>query len=273
MITAVEVRTAQGSLLTLSLEDVIDGLIVEDVGGLDPVKATIVTSSFAQMDGTQYHSVRRESRNITLKLGLEPDYVTTSVSDLRQRLYEYLMPKSEVFLRFYQTNGNPVEIFGMVETCEAPLFVKEPQMDVSIFCFDSDLIDPIPVVVPGNTVSTTTDSVITYPGTVETGIDFTLNINRALTQFTIYHRRPDGSLRTVDFSGNFVAGDVLKVRTIPGNKFVQLTRAGVVKDFLYAKSPQSDWTEFKKGDNRIRVYATGAAIPYTISYLRRYGGL
>lgn len=99
MITMIEARNVQGSLLGLGVDDISDGYILEDVDGLHPVKATIVSSSFANLDKQEYQSARRESRDITITIGLEPDYVTNTVSELRKRLYAYFMPKSPVKLR------------------------------------------------------------------------------------------------------------------------------------------------------------------------------
>ncbi len=44
MLTKLDVSTVQGDLLTLQLDDVSEGLVVLEVEGLDPVKATLVSS-------------------------------------------------------------------------------------------------------------------------------------------------------------------------------------------------------------------------------------
>lgn len=273
MLTQVEVRTSQGSLLTLPLSDISDGISLENIEGLDPVKATLVSSSFALMDGAQYQSSRREPRNILLKLGLEPDFIVDTVRTLRTRLYGYFMPKTEISMTFIDSSGLGVVISGWIESFETPLFTQQPEVDISVMCFDPDFVDPDDVVVSGNTVSTTTQVDIPYAGTVETGILFTLNINRTLTAFTLYHSPPDGSLRTMDVAGSFAAGDVLKISSVVGTKYAQLTRTGSTTSVLYAISPQSNWIELLPGLNKFRAYATGAAIPWSISYFTRYGGL
>lgn len=273
MLYKVEVRNAQGALLSLPLDDVSSGLVVQDIQGLDPVKATIVSSNFAQLDGTQYHSSRREARNIIMVLGLEPDYVMASVRDLRNSLYSFFMPKSEIFLRFYMDEGLTVNIMGRVETFEAPLFAKEPKAFISILCFDPDFLDLDPVELTGSSTSTTDETTITYDGSVETGLVFVLNVNRTLGAFTFYFKPPDGTLRSMDFAASLVTGDVLTINTVSGAKGATLTRAGTNSSLLYAVSPQSNWHELQNGDNKIRIYATGAAVPYTLTYTARYGGL
>lgn len=273
MLTMVEVRNSQGSLLSLPLEEVSNGLILADVDGLEPVKATIVSSSFAGLDGSQYQSSRRDDRNLKLKLDLEPDYITTSVRDLRRRLYQYFMPKSYVNLRFYDSDDLVVDISGRVESFDTPLFSKDPEVDISIICFDPDFVELNSITLNGMTTSGSDETLIAYEGTVEAGVLFTMPVDRPLTEFNIYHRPPDGTLRSLDFSGSVDIGDVLKISTIPGAKSAVLTSGGTDSFILYAISPQSNWIELMNGDNYIRVYAEGNPIPYTISYTNRYGGL
>lgn len=273
MLQTVEVRKPAGTLLSLPLEAVSNGLYIKDIQGLDPVKATIVSSSFANKDGTQFHSARREERNILIKIELEPDYSVDSVKSLRKRIYSFFMPKSQVDLRFIDDDGLQVDISGRVETCESPLFTDKPQVDISVICFDPDFIDHTEVPTSGNTTSDTTETLYTYLGTVEAGINFKLHVNRTLTQFTIYHRPPDGVIRSMDFSASLVTGDLVEINTVAGSKYVTLNRSGTISSLLYAVSPQSNWIELEEGANYIRVYATGAAIPYDIVYKPRYGGL
>lgn len=273
MLTQLDVSTAQGNLLSLPLDDVSAGFIVQGIDGLDPVKATLVSSSFAGVDGQQYQSSRRETRNIKINLGLDPDPVLDSVRDLRKRLYTYFMPKSEITLALHMDDGPTVNIVGRVESFETALFSQEPAVDISIICYDPDFYDPVPVDLSGLSVSSTTDTLIPYDGTVETGIVFTLNVNRTLTDFTIYHTPPNGDLRSLDFSGSLVAGDLLTISTVTGDKGVTLIHTGTSSSVLYAISPQSNWIELQPGINRFHVYATGAGVPYTVEYTTRYGGL
>lgn len=274
MLTRIEAISAQGLLLNLPLEDLDNGYLLEEVGGLDPVKATISTTSFAQIDGSQYQSSRREERNITLTITLEPDYAAgETVKSLRRNLYKYFMPKSPVDLRFYDSVDNPVWISGRVESMETALFTSEPAVTVSIICFDPDFYDPVNVRTPGTTVSTNTETKITYDGSVETGFVFTLNVNRAMSAFTLYHRDPAGNLRQMDFAGALQSGDVLTISTVQGDKYVRLLRASTQSSFLYGVSPTAAWPELQPGDNFVRIYASGAAVPFTIDHTRKYGGL
>lgn len=268
-----EVRTDQGVLLPLPLDDISEGYRVEDITGLDPVPANIVSSSFARMDGEQYQSSRREKRNIVYRLGLEPDYTDQSVQQLRNNLYRFFLPKRPVNLRFFSDAMPTVDISGRVESFDCPLFVKEPVATISVLCFDPDFYEPVQVTVSGSTTSGILNGNIEYTGTVDTGILFTINIDRAITGFTIYHTPEGEQARQLPVVGNFLAGDVVRISTTPGNKYATVTRAGVPSSILYAVSPYADWTRFQPGNNAFRVYAEGAAIPYSILYTNKHGGL
>jgi hypothetical protein len=183
------------------------------------------------------------------------------------------MPKSPLELRFFMEDGLTVNISGRVESCDTPMFTEEPSVDISIINFDPDFLNLTPTTLTGDSTSTETETLVTYPGTVETGILFTLNVDRTVSEFTIYHRSPTGELRSMDFSYPLVAGDVVRISSVTGNKGATLTRSSVVSPIMYGIAPQSNWTELLPGDNHIRVYAEGAAIPYTIDYTDRYGGL
>lgn len=273
MLNLVEIRNSQGDLLSFPLEDISEGFVLKEIEGLDPVKAILVSSSFANMDGEQYHSSRREPRNLIFKIGLEPDYVLDSVRDLRKRLYEFFMPKSEVELRFYMTDGPTVNITTRVESFQCPLFVSEPEASITVLGYDSDFIELNPIVVNDVTTSGVDEILTPYAGTVEAGLTFILNLDRSLSGFDIHHRAPDGVTRTLSFAASLLDEDVVTITTLPGMKGAVLTRDDVDTSILYAVSPQSNWIELQPGDNYIRVFASGDPIPFELHYSNRYGGL
>jgi hypothetical protein len=273
MLTEVEARSGQG-ILVMPLEDVADGIIIENIDGLDPVKATIVSSTFATMDGTQYHASRRESRNIVFRLGLDPIHESLTVSQLRKKLYGYFMPKSPVDFTFRDSDGSSYNISGRVESCETPLFTKEPAVDISVICFDPDFIAPDVVTMFGNTVSDTTTFQINYLGTVETGITFTISPQRPITDFTIYNTWPDGTNNNLEFTAPLEAFDHLIIETTPGEKSVtQYRNNSIFASPLYGVPAQSAWTELQPGINTLRVFCEGDPVQFDLAYRVRYGGL
>lgn len=273
MLKQFDVTTRRGTSLSFEMQENDSGYQVADIDGLDPVKATLVSTSFAGWDGVQFQSAKRDPRNIKIKLDLHPDFVTDTFTTLRKRLNSYFMPKSEVTLRFYETTGLYVDIKATVESLSAPLFAEDPDVEISLMAFQPDFVDPKMVTLAGNTVSTTTNTPINYPGTIETGTVLTLNVNRTLAAFSIYNTGEDGVLHQLDFSGSLLAGDQLVISSLKGAKGITLTRSGVSSSLLYGRSAQSSWIELMEGINQFRVYAPGDPIPYELEYMVRYGGL
>lgn len=277
MLTLVEVRTEEGGEpLALPLQDISSGYSIQNIIGLDPVKATLVSTSFANLDGEQYQSARRDKRNIVFTLGYEPDFVSTTVRKLRNNLYSYFMPKADVWLRFYmddEDNEPPVDIQGKIESFDSPLFAKDPVVTISVLCFDPDFYVDGPVTITGNTVPDATETLVEYTGTVETGFLFTLSPTAPVSSFSIYNRTPDGNTRSLDFTSALAAGDILEISTVTGAKGAEITTGGNGSPILYGISPYSDWVKLYPGDNFIRIYADGVPQPFTIEYNTRYGGL
>lgn len=279
MLTKIQVTNRQGSVLVLPFEDVDNGIIVEGITGLDPTKATLVSSSVAGQDGAQHQSSKREARNMQIKLGIEADYVNTTAKSIRQSLYNYFMPKTKVTLRLYDILGSYVDIQGVVEDFQSPLFTQEPEATITIQCFDPDFIDPNQFTASGLTVSGSdvTMKPIAYLGSVESGILFTMSLDRNTTGFSIVQQVPSGETYTLDFypPSTLLAGDKITISTISGAKGATLRRANVDSSLLYAVSPIAKWLELEPGagSNLIRVSAPAAGIPWSIQYVNRYGGL
>lgn len=276
MLSTVEFRSPGGELLSLSFENPSGGFLITDIDGLGPVKASIATSTFAAMDGVQFHSARREGRNLLFKIELIPDWATQTMESLRWRLYDFFMTKAQVSIRFIFSNELEVDISGIVESCEPDIFAKEPTMNVVVFCTNPDLVDITPVVVEGGTVEDDTEMLIEYVGTEDTGFTFTLEVDRDFDELDMYLRGPDNIVQTLNFGGNILDLDVLEIVTIKGSKSITVIRASVPFSALYGKMPQSAWPKLSKGDNYIRVVvgeSTGTPIPYTVTYTTKYGAV
>jgi hypothetical protein len=273
LLDRVEFTTKNGNKLAIPFYDGAEGFFFNSVEGIDPVDAVIVSSSFANVDGEQYQSSRRGSRNLVFKMGVDVSQVHGSVTQLRRNLMGLLMPKSEVTLRFFSDDFPAVDIVGIVETFDWPLFVQEPEVTLSIICHQSDFVDLMTVAAVDTTTPTLENTLIDYPGSVETGFRFYMLAPRALDGFTIYHRSSSGTLSSLEFDYSLLAGDLVDISTISGEKEVMLTRANTRSSIMYAKSPTSNWIELSPGLNYVSVVAEGAPIEYTLEYVNRYGGL
>lgn len=273
MLTQVDIMNPHGDTLSLQLLDTSNGFVVKEITGLDPVNATLTTSVMAQRDGAQAQNARRETRNITMKLGLAPDFVVSTVDSLRQSLYGWFMPKLNIGMSFYKDGVLYATASGQVESFENALFSADPEIDISIICYDPDLYAPAAVTTSLATVSTTDTHTFAYEGTTETGVIFTLTIDRTVTDFTLYNTAPDNSVQAFIISGSFVAGDVVTINSIAGQKSVIMTRSGIDSSILYWMDTSSTWITLQKGNNLFRAFADGAALAYTFTYTPKYGGI
>ena len=269
----VDITNSRGNVLSLQMEQDDNPYQINEIEGLDPGKAVLVSTSSAGQDGETYQSGKRPARNIKLHLDFDSDFSEKSNSELRDDLYTWFMPKSKITLRFFLTTGLYVDIDGIVESMDSPLFKYDPDATISIMCFQPDFVDARLASVPGFTVADSTNMPIDYPGTVEAGSVLTINFNRASSGFSIYNVDESGKVQQLDFSGALLNGDKLVVSSLAGSKGITLTRSGASSSFLYGRSSQSSWINLVEGLNQFRVYATGDPIPYTLEYAVRYGGL
>lgn len=274
MLTQVDVTNARGNVLTLVMdEDEAGAYQVADIEGLDPGKAVLVSRGSAGSDGEVFQSAKRPPRNIKIKLDFDPDFNPKGYSELRNDLYTWFMPKAKITMRYHLDTGLYLDIDGVVESCDSPLFENDPDATISIMCYKPDFIDTRMVTIPGFTVPDSTNMAIDYPGTVEAGTVVTLNCNRAVSNFTIYTMDEGGNQYQLDFTEPLLAGDQLVVSSLRGNKGITRVRAGVSTSLLYGRSSQSSWISLFEGTNQFRIYTPGDPIPYVLEYLVRYGGL
>lgn len=302
MLTKVEVYTERGVMLSLPLGDSDSGYLVKDITGLDPNKASVISSAFALLDGEQYETIHGEKRNIVMTLGYDQS-LTSSIRDRRNYLYAYLMPKSLVTLMFYIDDFPVVEIQGRVESFDGTMFVQDPQAIVSIVCLDPAfysqdvyLVDSMTTMAVDTSVDASLSAdanVVSYQGTIENGFTFNMLMDRDCTGFAINHNFMNGFGQTMVFDatlvdgGTLLADDLITISTVLGSKSAYLTRDDVVTSVLYGITTDSDWVTLYPGDNALVVSANGmietidpeigivitGAIEYTLEYKEKYGGL
>jgi len=231
------------------------------------------------MDGAQYQASRREMRNIVLKIRILSIPGEANVQELRKQLYEYLLPKSNVKIRFTQDYISTFSIEGQVESFDAPIFVKEPEATISILCFDPDFYKEVTTSFSGVSVisGSTSYSNLNYTGSVDTGFIFTITANDSTNSFTLESTSSDNVLRKMTFTDNtglLASGDKIIVSTVPGDKYVKRVRSNVETSILWALDRTSDWIRLYPGYNEVAV-KTAVTInhPYTIVYTDKVGGL
>jgi len=270
MLTSISATNRLGNILSLPLETPENGIIVADVDGLGPVKASIVSTNFADLDGSIPQAARRESRNILMKLDLDPFY--GSVEDARKLAYSYFMPKTYVTLRFLTDRGLDVFIKGMVESADPTMFSRDPQLTVSILCFDPDFQSWTETSVSGTTTTGPAFVPLNYTGEIETGFLLTVEPDTFLESLAIQVITPDGIQQEMIYDREIVSGSRLEIDTRAGQKGAHIIYSSFRSSMLYAITITSDWPVLYPGESQIRIAADDPA-PYTIKYRNLYGGL
>jgi hypothetical protein len=275
MLTAVNVINAVGDSLVLSVLDNSNGYTIREITGLDPVNATLTTSSMAQMDGAQFQNARRDTRNIVIKLGLDPDYTEQTVASLRSNLYNYLMPKENITLQFEIDGDYVYTCTGQVETFENAMFSADPEVDISIVCYDPDFYYISAEEVGVETVDGTVQTAIEYAGTSDTGFIFTMTLTEDLPDgFALYNTPPANEYQGMVIEAALLTDDIITVNTIKGQKAITLNRDGNESSLLYALQIGYIWLFLHKGTNYFRAYADSEdPIDGTVTYTARYGGI
>lgn len=270
MLTGVQVQAPGDDILDLTLEDYSQGYILTNIEGLEPVKANIVATDYAQLDGTRYLSSYRSNRDVKFTIELEPYDYTTSVSELRAHLYKFFLPKTPVTLIFEDDILSTVQIKGYVEDFSTELFSKTPTINVSVYCSDPDFVETTTSSVTG--VSGGLSYPFTYKGDVETGMVMTIRSSQINSGLTIYHG-VGAVKKTFQLDYQFAINDVITISSVRGDKYVTLNRNGVVSSILYSVVAGSVWPVAKLGTNTVQVQQTKSGSSFTATWLARRGGL
>src|SRR5690606_23654289 len=143
----------------------------------------------------------------------------------------------------------PVEIMGRVEDVSTDLFVREPEVSITLLCFDPYFYATMSNTFYGETVEDDTYMDVEYEGSVEAGFLFRLSVDRTMTELSLSNS-PGGFQQTLDFLEPLIPGDVLEISTVPGNKRATRIRDGVQKSILYGVSPSAAWVQLFPGNNR-----------------------
>lgn len=251
-----------------------DQLQIRGMDGIGPVKASITTQAYGSQDGEYLSAVTVGKRNIVLTIGYNPDWVTETVSSLRQKLYAYFQTRQEVKLRFFRDDNPAVEIAGWVESCEPNIFSQDPQMEVSIICPAPDFVAVNPLEVYGiaGTNPDTTD--FTVRGTVLSPVMLTVTSTEeysGLISFQFGTLAPGH--RSFVALGDLGAETTYILNSGRGEKVVKNVILGESVSLLNTMTLESVWPYVTPGTNKVRVLLESGEAPWTLQYFERFGGL
>lgn len=286
MITEVKAYSAWNSAPTLPLDVAgraeTDLIQIRNIDGLDPVKASVNTSPYGSIDGGSYIGSNVPSRNIVLTIKANPNWDDWTYESLRKLVYQYFMPKLATRLVFISDDIDPVEISGVVESCENNMFSKDPEILVSIVCPDPYFTAVDPIVLTGQTIDFgDTPAVVAYAGNVETGFKLKVSYAAGSSPLSLAVQMgdlgaPDTSYITIETTVD--ANKYFEMSTVQMKKYFQSVNVsgGAITNLLSKVGTQqgSMWAKLRPGNNKLSVITFSAGTQdWELSYYARYGGL
>lgn len=134
MLKYVTITNYLGDSMTYSFEnptlDDKTGLLITEIEGLGPVKASINMTQLATADGDIYNSSRLAGRNIVIKARFT--YAET-IEEARLMSYKYFPIGHKLKFKI-KTDNREAETEGYVESNEPEIFSEESDMQVSVLC-------------------------------------------------------------------------------------------------------------------------------------------
>lgn len=241
------------------------GFLIRNISGIGPVKGIINTTEALSIDGVYYNSARVSLRNIVLDLVLD-DRVGIPIETLRQQLYRYFPVKKLVVLEISTTNRTAYTN-GYVELVDPNIFSKQEAVQISIICpnafFSSDIVLEEDLGI--------SESLFEFPFENPSLTLKLIEFGRVGTNLTYSGDEPTGFLLTCTFSGSasdpifvnfstgelmsltydFIAGDILTISSVRGNKFISLYRSGSTVNLLGYLDSGSSWLTIAPGQNAL----------------------
>lgn len=280
MLTEVKAFSSWRSAPTLPLVEngrsEMDLIQLRNIDGLDPVKASVSTTPYGAVDGASHTGSSVLTRNIVLTLHPNPDWDTWTYESLRRLLYSYFIPKKDTRLVFISDDLIPVEISGIVESCEVNMFSKDPELLVSIICPDPYFTSVDPMVITGQTSREGVEPrIVEYNGTVESGIYARITWVADPAPTLIEIRFGDPEISHFTEPGTVSEQMYWELSSIPMRKFVQNVNlgSGVINNLLSKVIPGSSWPTLQPGENELYVITDKGEQDYELSYFERFGGL
>lgn len=243
-----------------------DGLVIDKIDGLGPVKADINTTEMV-VDGDLFNTARIGKRNIVLDLIFYSES-GTGIEDVRQETYRLFPMKRQVYIEI-ETDNRTLRSRGYVEENDPEIFSNMSKTQISLICPDPKMYE---LTDQSTELDINDETEIEYKGEVEVGGYLTLTIGSAVTApvhdgvpaFTISFANPDGEAQSIDiFTPNdgFEAGDVITICTISGQKSVIWTdTADADHNVLNLINQNPDWFVVKPGINSVRVTDSNSAL-------------
>ena len=276
------------------------GFAIVNIEGLGPVKANIITTNIANLDGAIFNSARANYRNITIAMYF---IGIPEIEDARMETYRWFPLKQKIKLGI-KTDQRECECTGYVESNEPNIFSKTEGTVISIICPDPYLYNVTEkeikfsatenlFVFPFSNESTSQNLLnfgnyeskkresLEYNGDFEIGININLHFLGPVTDITLFHINTGKQLKIDTAKITSLTGEALKngdniyINTKNGEKSIKLLRDGDYINILNCLDKNPNWFQLQKGNNEFAFSAVSGEefIELSISYKEAYEGV
>lgn len=252
------IKNSKGDILNLMPSDI---YTVTAFTGLDPVNATVATSSNVNCDGEVFTSVYVGKRNITIDMVLEHD-----VEVSRLDLYKYFQPKSIVKL-MYKNGNRDIWVNTVVEDITPVMDANPQSIQIVLLAERPYLNSTYKSVDNANSVTDNLEfplsieddapiefGIFEYPvnisvmnnGEVREGMDIYLTASGTVVNPIIYN------IETKEFIGfdfTMLYGDEIYINTRTGEKKVILIRDAKRSNLINSIKKNITWLQNGVGEN------------------------
>lgn len=276
------------------------GFAIEKIDGLGPVKANVITTNIANLDGAIFNSVRANYRNIVFSIYFVG---APEIEDARMETYRWFPLKQKIKIKI-KTDQRECECIGYVESNEPNIFSKKEKTTISIICPDpymysiteteikfsaTESLFEFPfsneslsqnLILFGEYQSKKREA-IEYTGDFETGITINMHLLGPVTNITIFHINTGKRLKIdtekiEELTGVALNnGDNIYINTKNGEKGIKLLRNGDYINILNCLDKNPEWFQLQKGNNEFAFSAESGEefIELSISYKDAYEGV
>lgn len=256
-----------------------DPYICKAIDGLGPSEVDVHVSNLAQQGGF-FQGRRPNNREIVIRIGLNPNYILgESPAALRQALYGLLTTdasRGDIDIQLLDGNTVVAVTSGWVKKFETVLFSKEPEVQITFTTVEPYLSAPAEL-----TLSPIDDTnfVINNLGSAPAGIKMNITLSAAMDYIQFTHDGYEFSVGKIEDTANpgeymwpgFLAGDVVDINTILGQRAVSYTRSSVVTNAI--DLVEGKWLELHGGLNTIVVFPTANLVINNVKYTPKYWGV
>jgi len=205
---------------------------IKKITGLDADEIQpIYLGQLQSAAGVKFYDMDLRKRDIVFRISLNPRVSENETySSLRDDVYRTIASSRTGVIEVQFKNGDDVVAVtsGSVTKIETEHFDADPEVVITISCRNTTLISPTPTVVDVSSADsyefTVVDDVSTAPHGFEFGIKLLTNASEMTLEESVGTEVVSYVLRPVD---PFLAGDVINISSIRGNRYVYIYRGGV----------------------------------------------